>query len=121
MYYNLEQVEEMHGTVSSLFEKYQKNSDAISEEDKNGKYKNAFAKLRRDILYAMAQYAIANALSVYVPEGSTLTNDAAAVVNKNLPAIMHTLWTNGLEDAFEKADEVRNIFLTEFYFKSAVA
>ena len=114
----MEQVEEKYGTVSSLFEKYQKNADAVSEEDKNGKYKNAFAKLRRDIIYAMADYAMANACSVYIPEGSALYKNAADVVSKNLPAIMHALWTCGMADADKKVDEVRNIFLTDFYFSS---
>ena len=116
--YTMEKVEESYGTLSSLVEKYKKNSDAVSEEDKNGKYKNAFAKLRREIVYAMAEYAMANACCVYIPEGSTLYKDAAEIVSENLPAIMNTLWTCGMEDADKKVDEVRNIFLTDFYFKS---
>ena len=114
--YNMSLVEERYETLTSLFEKYQRNLAGVSAEDREGKYKNAFTKLRQEILYAVADYAFAYTCCVYIPEGSTLTASAVSLVKKFLPSIMNVLWVDGLEKAEEEVEVLRNEFLTNYYF-----
>jgi len=119
MCYNVEVVEEKLNNLRSLVDKYQRNLQGVSCEERNGRYKNAFAKLRKEILYAVADYAFANACSVYIPEGSKLYNEAAYLVNKALPGIMNVLWKGGnIEGIIE---EIRLDFLDNYYFPSMMS
>lgn len=115
MYYNMAQVEEAANTASSLHEKFLRNVAGVTEEDREGKYKNAFSKLKREITVAMATYCYENSLTVFNAD-PTLDQKALELTRQHLPAIMHALWNGGMEDAEKKVEEVRNIFLTEFYF-----
>lgn len=115
MYYNISQVEEAANTASSLHEKYLRNIAGVTEAEREGRYKKAFSKLRREITIAMATYCYCNSLSVHNTDTS-LDQKALELTRQHLPAIMHALWNGGMEDAEKKVEEVRNIFLTEFYF-----
>jgi len=115
MYYNMAQVEEAANTASSLHEKYLRNVAGVTEAEREGRYKNAFSKLKREITVAMATYCYCYSLSVLNTDAS-LDQKALELTKQHLPAIMHALWNGGMEDAEKKVEEVKNIFLTEFYF-----
>lgn len=83
-------------------------------EDRETKYKKAFSKLRMEILYAAADYTYASVCAVYIPSGSSLYADAANLVKKHLPGIMHVIMHG--EDVEKIVAEVRNEFLDDFYF-----
>lgn len=114
--FTYEKVEEVKNEASSSYQKYLRNIEGTTEEDRETRYKNAFLNLRRSITVQMATYCYCNALSVYIPEGSTLDASALELTKKALPAIMKALWSNGMEEAEKEIDAVKETFLTEFYF-----
>lgn len=115
-YFNMEKVEETKNAASSSYQKYLRNIEGTTKEDRETRYKNAFLNLRREITVQMATYCFCNALSVYVPEEISLDQSALELTNKNLPIIMKALWSNGMEEAEKEIEAVKETFLTEFYF-----
>ena len=114
--FSYDKIEEAKDTASSSYKKYLRNVEGTTEAERETRYKAAFQKLRRDITVQMATYCYSNVCSVYIPEGSGLNESALMLTKKHLPAIMNTLWTNGMEEAEKEIESVRETFLVEFYF-----
>lgn len=119
MLYTAALVEEKYNILLPLVEKYQRNLQAISAEEREGRYKKAFAKLRQEIRYALADYAFTNACSVYIPEGSELYQKAAYLVQKALPGMMAIVLKGGNIEGI--VEEIRNDFLDNYYFPAMMS